>query len=110
MAMWILLPPSQSSRSGRAVDRERLVPLVACGAALTAARLAWAMERAKRAPRPGEAHLRRTLAAYAAYYNGLRTHLALKKDAPLWRPTQWVGRILPMPILGSLHHQYVRMA
>ena len=57
----------------------------------------------------GEAHLRRTLAAYAAYYNGLRTHLALEKDAPLWRPIQSVGRILPVPILGGLHHQYVRM-
>jgi len=58
----------------------------------------------------GEAHLRRTLAAYAAYYNGLRTHLALEKDAPLRRPIQSVGHILPVPILGGLHHQYVRMA
>jgi transposase InsO family protein len=58
----------------------------------------------------GEAHLRRTLAAYAAYYNGVRTHLALEKDAPLWRPIQSIGRILPVPILGGLHHQYVRMA
>ena len=58
----------------------------------------------------GKAHLRRILTAYAAYYNGLRTHLALEKDAPLWRPIQSVGRILPVPILGGLHHHYVRMA
>lgn len=58
----------------------------------------------------GETHLRRTLAAYAAYYNGVRTHLALGKDAPLRRPIQSVERILPVPILGDLHHLYVRIA
>ena len=31
----------------------------------------------------GEAHLRRILSAYTAYYNQTRTHLALKKDEPL---------------------------
>ncbi len=30
----------------------------------------------------GEAHLRRILAAYAGYYNGVRTHLSLGKDSP----------------------------
>jgi hypothetical protein len=30
----------------------------------------------------GEAHLRRILAAYAGYYNELRTHLSLDEDAP----------------------------
>ena len=33
----------------------------------------------------GEAHLRRVLSAYAAYYNQARTHLALGKDAPIVR-------------------------
>jgi hypothetical protein len=41
----------------------------------------------------GEAHLRRVLAAYSAYYNRTRTHLALEKNA----------------VLGGLHHQYVRI-
>ena len=58
----------------------------------------------------GEAHLRRILTAYATYYNGVRTHLALGKDAPLRRSVQSVGRIVPVPILGGLHYQYVRMA
>jgi transposase InsO family protein len=58
----------------------------------------------------GEAHLRRILTAYAAYYNGLRTHLALGKDAPLRRPIQSVGPIVSVPILGGLHQQYLRMA
>ena len=30
----------------------------------------------------GEAHLRQILSSYAAYYNKVRTHLALGKDAP----------------------------
>src|SRR5258708_1956178 len=34
----------------------------------------------------GEAHLRRILAAYGSYYNDVRTHLALGKDAPAPRP------------------------
>ena len=37
------------------------------------------------------------------------THLSLNKDAPVPRAVQAVGRILPTPILGGLHHQYVRI-
>jgi transposase InsO family protein len=58
----------------------------------------------------GPAHLRRVLRAYAAYYNGVRTHLALGKDTPFGRPVQTLGRIVPLPVLGGLHHQYLRMA
>ena len=36
----------------------------------------------------GELHLRRVLASYAAYYNQARTHLALQKDALLYRAVQ----------------------
>jgi transposase InsO family protein len=57
----------------------------------------------------GEAHLRQVLKAYAAYYNNVRTHLSLGKDAPLIRPVQWFGNIAARPILGGLHHQYCRM-
>ena len=56
-----------------------------------------------------EMHLRRTLFAYAAYYNQARTHLALQKDAPLHRAVQRSGAIVALPILAGLHHQYVRM-
>jgi hypothetical protein len=45
----------------------------------------------------------------AAYYNGARTHLSLNKDAPVPRAVQPIGRILPTPILGGLHHHYVRI-
>ena len=57
----------------------------------------------------GEQHLRQILLLYMDYYNGARTHLALNKDAPLSRAIQRDGRILPMPILGGLHHHYVRI-
>ena len=39
----------------------------------------------------GEAHLRRILGAYAAYYNVSRTHRSLDKDAPFSRPVQRAG-------------------
>jgi hypothetical protein len=47
--------------------------------------------------------------AYARYYNETRTHLALDKDAPLSRTVKRAGRILCRPILGGLHHEYVRI-
>jgi transposase InsO family protein len=57
----------------------------------------------------GGAHLRRILAAYAAYHNDVRTHLALSKDVPLLRPIQRFGEIRAQPILDGLHHQYCRI-
>src|SRR6202047_1343594 len=57
----------------------------------------------------GEAHLRRILKNYAAYYNGVRTHRSLQKDAPVSRPVQRSGAIISHAILGGLHHQYVRI-
>jgi transposase InsO family protein len=57
----------------------------------------------------GERHLRHVLRSYAKYYNQVRTHLSLNKDAPVPRAIQAVGRILPRPFLGGLHHQYVRI-
>ena len=52
----------------------------------------------------GEAHLRRVLRDYSHYYNTLRTHWSLVKDAPLSRPVQRNGSILTRRILGGLHH------
>jgi len=57
----------------------------------------------------GEAHLRRVLRAYARYYNDIRTHRSLEKDAPVSRPVQRTGSIKSHPILGGLHHHYVRV-
>ena len=52
---------------------------------------------------------RQILFSYAAYYNGVRTHLALGKDAPLGRAVQRTGVIVAIPILSGLHHHYVRI-
>ena len=57
----------------------------------------------------GEAHLRRILRAYARYYNDIRTHRSLEKDAPVSRSVQRTGSIKSRPILGGLHHHYVRV-
>jgi transposase InsO family protein len=56
----------------------------------------------------GEAHLRRVLKDHASYYNEVRTHLSLDKDAPDFRRAQPVSNIAALSILGGLHHQYVR--
>ena len=57
----------------------------------------------------GERHLRHLLLSYVNYYNSVRTHLSLAKDSPLVRPVHAVGRIQPRPVLGGLHHQYIRI-
>src|SRR6195256_4042578 len=57
----------------------------------------------------GEEHLRRILKNYADYYNGVRTHQALNKDAPVSRQVQRSGVINSRAILGGLHRQYVRI-
>ena len=57
----------------------------------------------------GERHLRHLLKSYQEYYNEARTHLSLHKDAPITRTVQTVGQTLAVPILGGLHHQYIRL-
>ena len=57
----------------------------------------------------GERHLRHVLLSYMNYYNETRTHQSLDKDAPQSRTVQRAGRILRLPILGGLHHQYIRI-
>jgi len=56
----------------------------------------------------GGAHLRHILKAYVSYYNAVRTHLSLSKDAPIHRPIHRFGRIISVRVLGGLHHQYCR--
>jgi len=55
-----------------------------------------------------EAHLHRIWRSYTDYYNKIRTHRSLAKDAPGFRATQRIGDITSHVILGGLHHQYVR--
>jgi hypothetical protein len=47
-----------------------------------------------------------------AYYLKTRTHLALEKDGPEPRAIQTpaAGPIVPVPVMGGLHHRYERRA
>jgi hypothetical protein len=54
-------------------------------------------------------HLRRILSKYARYYNEVRTHVSLGKDAPYTRPIERYGNIIGHPILGGLHHRHARI-
>ena len=56
-----------------------------------------------------EAHLRRIVRSYTVYYNNIRTHGSLDKDAPVSRMVQRTGRVASYAILGGLHHHYVRV-
>src|ERR1700745_2084278 len=56
-----------------------------------------------------ERHLWRILANYASYYNDVRTHVSLGKDAPNTRAVERFGDIVAYPILGGLHHRYARI-
>ena len=60
----------------------------------------------------GERHLRRVVRNYVRYYNGVRTHLSLEKDAPAHRRTYLpeVGSVRSRPHCGGLHHEYLRAA
>jgi transposase InsO family protein len=53
----------------------------------------------------GEAHL----SSESRYYNGVRTHRSLNKDAPVSRSVQRDGVIRSRAILGGLHHHYSRI-
>jgi transposase InsO family protein len=57
----------------------------------------------------GEAHLHRIVSRCASYYNEVRTHLSLAKDAPFARPIEESGRIIAEPMVGGLHHRYARI-
>ncbi|MCH7689261.1 MAG: transposase [Planctomycetes bacterium] len=60
----------------------------------------------------GPRHLKRVLTQYVDYYNGVRTHLSLRKDSPDRRPIQFSseGRIIELKKVGGLHHHYMREA
>jgi hypothetical protein len=56
----------------------------------------------------GERHLLNVLRSYQQYYNGTRTS-RMAKDSPLKRCVEAMRSIRPLPILGGLHHRYVRI-
>jgi putative transposase len=59
-----------------------------------------------------ERHLRKVLTEYVEYYNTVRPHLSLARNAPIPRnvdPPER-GKVVATPILGGLHHHYHRVA
>ncbi len=59
-----------------------------------------------------ERSLKRILRSYVDYYHNSRTRLSLGKDAPATRDVQppELGRVIEMPVVGGLHHRYMRKA
>ncbi len=59
-----------------------------------------------------EAHLRRVLSSYFAYYHEARTHLSLDRNAPVPRRVEHPseGEVIAIPQVGGLHHRYRRAA
>jgi transposase InsO family protein len=57
----------------------------------------------------GETDLRSVLKSYADYYNCVRRHRSLNRDAPVSRPVQRTGVISSRAILGGLQHRYARI-
>ncbi len=63
----------------------------------------------------GEAQLRRVLRAYVAYFNHARPHQGIGQAVPgrsasAQQQSTGTGRVVAMPILGGLHHDYRRVA
>ena len=59
-----------------------------------------------------ERHLKRILTSYFTYYHRWRTHLSLEMDSPDSRSVQSaaLGKVVPFPEVGGLHHHYERLA
>lgn len=59
-----------------------------------------------------ERQLMRILKEYISYYNRVRTHLSLHKDAPISRSVKPpdLGNVTKMRRVGGLHYEYTRMA
>lgn len=63
----------------------------------------------------GEAHLRRILREYVAYFNEHRPHQGLQQRIPAaptasTLPSGMRGPVIAVPVLGGLHHTYRRAA
>jgi transposase InsO family protein len=59
-----------------------------------------------------QAQLHQTLQSYFEYYQKVRPHRSLAHDSPLPRPIEPPedGKVIEVPLVGGLHHQYLQKA
>ncbi len=59
-----------------------------------------------------ERQLRHILGGYLAYHHEVRSHRSLAHGSPVPRPVQSLerGKEIEMPLVGGLHHRYLRVA
>jgi putative transposase len=59
-----------------------------------------------------ERQLRQILESYFEYYHKVRPHRSLDHDSPVPRPVESLerGKVVEMPLVGGLHHHYLRQA
>ena len=59
-----------------------------------------------------ERQLRQLLESYFQYYHKVRPHRSLDHDSPIPRPVESPdrGKVIELPLVGGLHHHYLRQA
>jgi len=55
-------------------------------------------------------HLHRVVAEYIRYFNAARPHQGLRQRIPVPAERPPKGKIVALPVLGGLHHDYRRVA